>query len=79
MMAREFFFTTLKLQQIFQTVKIELGARSDHWPVSIQEISPYIVEIMPDELSNMKAQIRVLNIERTFWEKATILRQKKKR
>jgi hypothetical protein len=56
-------------------VRIELGARSDHWPVSIQNISPYVVEIMPDKLRDMNAQIRVLNVERTFWEKATILHQ----
>jgi len=54
-------------------VKIELGARSDHWPVSMQNIFPYIVEIMPEDLSDMTAKIRVLNVERTFWEKATIL------
>jgi predicted nucleotidyltransferase component of viral defense system len=65
--------TKNELDYIRPVVKIELGARSDHWPVSIQNISPYIVEIMPDGLSDMTAQIRVLNVERTFWEKATIL------
>lgn len=54
-------------------VKIELGARSDHWPVSMQKISPYVAEILPAPLNKMEAEIRVLNIERTFWEKATIL------
>lgn len=56
-------------------VKIELGARSDHWPVSMHDISPYIAEVLPATLNQMKAQIKVLNIERTFWEKATILHQ----
>jgi hypothetical protein len=54
-------------------VKIELGARSDHWPVSMQKISPYVAEILPAPLNQMDAEIKVLNIERTFWEKATIL------
>jgi hypothetical protein len=54
-------------------VKIELGARSEHWPVSMQKISPYVAEILPTPLNQMEAEIRVLNIERTFWEKATIL------
>lgn len=54
-------------------VKIELGARSDHWPVSIQKISPYVAEVLPASLKKMDAEIRVLNIERTFWEKVTIL------
>lgn len=54
-------------------VKIEIGARSDHWPVSMQKIAPYVAEILPAPLNQMDAEIRVLNIERTFWEKATIL------
>ena len=54
-------------------VKIELGARSDHWPVSMQKVSPYVAEVLPAPLNQMDAKIRVLNIERTFWEKATIL------
>ena len=39
----------------------------------MQKITPYIVEIMPDGFQNMEAEIRVLNVERTFCEKATIL------
>ena len=54
-------------------VKIELGGRSDHWPISMQKISPYIDEIMPEAMKGMNAEIRALNVERTFWEKATIL------
>ncbi len=65
--------TTKESGYIRPVVKIELGARSDHWPVSMQTISPYIAEILPVPLNEMNAQIRVLNIERTFWEKATIL------
>ncbi len=60
-------------EYIKPVVKIELGARSDHWPVSMQKISPYVAEILPAPLNQMDAEIRVLNIERTFWEKATIL------
>jgi hypothetical protein len=54
-------------------VKVELGARSEHWPVGIQNISPYVAEVLPVSIGGMDAEIRVLNIERTFWEKATIL------
>jgi hypothetical protein len=32
-------------------VKIELGARSDHWPVSMHKISPYVAEILPAPLN----------------------------
>lgn len=65
--------TTKASEYIRPVVKIELGARSDHWPVSMQKISPYVTEILPSPLNKMEAEIRVLNIERTFWEKATIL------
>ncbi len=65
--------TSKASEYIRPVVKIELGARSDHWPVSMQKISPYVSEILPSPLNEMEAEIRVLNIERTFWEKATIL------
>jgi hypothetical protein len=65
--------TSKSSSYIRPVVKIELGARSDHWPVSMQKISPYVAEILPAPLNKMEAEIRVLNIERTFWEKATIL------
>lgn len=65
--------TSKSSSYIRPVVKIELGARADHWPVSMQIISPYVSEILPPPYDKMEAEIRVLNIERTFWEKATIL------
>jgi Nucleotidyl transferase AbiEii toxin, Type IV TA system len=56
-----------------QSVKIELGARSDHFPVETAEIRPYLAEVIPDVLEDGNVQLRVLDAERTFWEKATIL------
>ena len=50
-------------------VRIELGARSDHWPVEVMPVKPYVSNVL-----NMDgASVRVLGAERTFWEKATIL------
>jgi hypothetical protein len=54
-------------------VKIEVGARADHWPVSMRKITPYVVESIPQGFETKYFEIRVLNAERTFWEKATIL------
>ncbi len=65
--------TSKESEYVRPIVKIELGARSDHWPVSMQKISPYIAEVLPPPMNQMDEEIRVLNIERTFWEKATIL------
>ncbi len=53
-------------------VKIELGARSDHWPVETMSIKPYIANAS-DKMVIEGASVRVLGAERTFWEKATIL------
>jgi hypothetical protein len=54
-------------------VKIECGARSDRWPVSAQSIAPYLAEAFPEGFPNGTFLVPVLDIERTFWEKATIL------
>lgn len=57
---------------IRSSVKIEFGARSDHWPVEIVRIAPYIANISGGRVIEGPS-VRVLAAERTFWEKATIL------
>lgn len=54
------------------SVKIEFGARADHWPVETAIIVPYVANVS-DNLSIDGFSVRVLAAERTFWEKATIL------
>lgn len=56
-------------------VKIEMGARSEHWPTSREKIISYTKEALAEKIKEEDVQIRVLNAERTFWEKATILHQ----
>jgi predicted nucleotidyltransferase component of viral defense system len=56
-------------------VKIEMGARAEHWPVSDHPVQSYAKEILGDKIVESKTIVRVLNAERTFWEKATILHQ----
>ena len=56
-------------------VKIEMGARSEHWPVSEQKVQSYLKETLKEKVQENGVQVRVLNAERTFWEKATILHQ----
>lgn len=53
-------------------VKIELGARSGHWPVEDMSVKPYVSNVA-GKVTIEGAQVRVLGAERTFWEKATIL------
>src|SRR5581483_8676008 len=52
-------------------VKIEMGARSEHWPVSEHTVQSYAKEALEDKIHEDKVLVRVLNVERTFWEKAT--------
>jgi hypothetical protein len=56
-------------------VKIEMGARSEHWPVSEHKIQSYAKEALKEKIHEPEIWVRVLNAERTFWEKATILHQ----
>jgi Nucleotidyl transferase AbiEii toxin, Type IV TA system len=56
-----------------QIVKIECGARSDRWPVSKGRVVPYVAEAFLDTLPDVGVDVPVLDVERTFWEKALIL------
>jgi predicted nucleotidyltransferase component of viral defense system len=54
-------------------VRLEIGARSDHWPVLDGEIEPYAATEFPNVFAEREATVRVLAAERTFWEKVTLL------
>ena len=56
-----------------RAVKIEMGARSDHWPCETKPVTPYVAEQFPQGFREPSCAVKVLSLERTFWEKATIL------
>ena len=56
-----------------RAVKIEMGARSDHWPYETKSVTPYVAELFPQGFKQASCDVKVLAAERTFWEKATIL------
>ena len=58
---------------IRRLVKIEMGARADHWPSETKTITPYVAEQFPQGFKSPSCTVKVLSAERTFWEKATIL------
>jgi len=60
---------------IRRLVKIEIGARSEHWPVSEHKIQSYAKDALEEKIHEPEIRVRVLHAERTFWEKATILHQ----
>lgn len=59
------------LAYIAPAVRIELGARSDHWPAEDHAIRSYLGETFDQPIG--RATVRSLAAERTFWEKATLL------
>ena len=55
-------------------VKLEFGARADPWPQEERTIRSYLSEQFPEQISeDDNPLIRILGVERTFWEKVTIL------
>ena len=60
---------------IHQAIKIEMGARSEHWPVSEHKVQSFVKKALQEKVTEPESKIRVLNAERTFWEKATLLHQ----
>lgn len=60
-------------EYIEREVKIECGARSDRWPAEDHTLLPYVAAAYPNTITDATVSVRALSIERTFWEKATIL------
>ncbi len=54
-------------------VRFEFGARGAQLPAEQRTISPYVQQAFPDLPGLTHVDVHTLGIERTFWEKATIL------
>ena len=54
-------------------VRIEMGARSDHWPSEHAPMAPYVAQAFPAAFRAPAVVVKVLAVTRTFWEKATLL------
>lgn len=54
-------------------IKLEFGARGETEPSQSRAITPYLAAEFPDELPNAEVVVSTLSVERTFWEKVTIL------
>jgi hypothetical protein len=54
-------------------VRIELGARSDHWPSIESKIVSFAAQQFPAYFEKPFSVVKTLSVERTFWEKVTIL------
>jgi hypothetical protein len=56
-------------------VRLELGTHAEFIPNEEYTIRPYAADHFPDLFENAGCELQAIKIERTFWEKATILHQ----
>lgn len=61
------------VEYILPTVRIEMGSRSDLWPSEDAVVTAYAAEAEPTAFEQPNIAVRILAVERTFWEKATLL------
>ncbi len=61
------------VEYIARQVKIEFGSLTDQRPKGRHPIQALVGELAPEAFTDFKADVIALELERTFWEKATIL------
>lgn len=66
-------FDTGAYGYILPSIKLEFGARGEAAPSSIKIIRPYLADSFPDQFQDSEISFSTLTVERTFWEKVTIL------
>lgn len=70
---RFFYPQSFSDNSILQEIRLETGALAAWTPTRAVPISPYVAERFPDSFMVGQADVRTVAVERTFWEKATIL------
>ena len=56
-----------------RSVKMEFGSLTDQRPVGKHAVRSWVAEEFPKQLADFHCELVALELERTFWEKATIL------
>ncbi len=56
-----------------RSVKMEFGSLTDQRPVGMHAVKSWVAEEFPQQLADFHCELVALELERTFWEKATIL------
>lgn len=56
-----------------RAVKLEFGSLTDQQPVGRHPIRPWVAEVLPAAFPDWNCEVVALEVERSFWEKATIL------
>lgn len=61
------------ISYIRRVVKLEFGSLTDQRPTGRHRVQPWLVETLAGEMRHMGCDVVALDVERAFWEKATIL------
>ena len=64
---------SMAVSYIAQSVKIEFGSLTDQQPKGMHVIRPILGSVFPEDFEDFRSEVVALELERTFWEKATIL------
>ena len=56
-----------------RSVKLEFGSLTDQQPTGRHPVAPWIADVLPEAFPDWKCEVVALEVQRTFWEKATIL------
>ncbi len=56
-----------------RSVKLEFGSLTDQQPIGRHPVRPWIADVLPDAFPDWRCEVVALEVERSFWEKATIL------
>jgi hypothetical protein len=60
-------------EYIKRSVKLEFGSLTDQQPIGHHTIRPWVAEVLPAVFPDWRCEVVALGIDRSFWEKATIL------
>jgi len=60
-------------EYLSRSLKLEFSSLTDQQPVGRHLIRPWVAEVLPDAFPDWRCEVVALEMERTFWEKATIL------
>ena len=56
-----------------RSVKLEFGSLTDQQPVGRHPVRPWVADVLPGVFPDWRCEVVALEVERSFWEKATIL------
>lgn len=61
------------LDYLRRSVKLEFGSLTDQQPAGRHPVRPWLAEVLPNAFPDWRCDVVALQLDRSFWEKATIL------